>query len=437
MPANLNFQQLGFADSRRVAQVRLRSYAGASGDLDKFETMLKTDVRASDGDFIVANSGSEDVGTATSLSMPLWMRGSPVPCQCVAWVGTIKTMRRARRAGPSAIGQRHIAKENGPSAGVASALMSHVLKIGRDRQQVVSALMPFRASFYEHFGYGLAERRAIWTIPMDCLSQGDSGGFRYATDADLPALLQCSKRCTENGRCDLEKTAESWQADQSRWDQGFMIVDSAERNSPDSVGNGAIVSYMLLGDLQEDRLRIANLIEQGADSLAALGRQLNLLATLRDQYDAVRLAIPADLPLNRMLAHNQLPHRTVTHPAPEVELQTRMQIRVLDHRRLLESLRLPNEGGAFRGGATIAVCESEGHHSRFRVEIQNGRCSVADSAAAPGATLKDSTWVSMVSGELNARTAAKLGLIEIAEPAALDLLAALSDGPVPFCNEYF
>jgi predicted acetyltransferase len=437
MPANLNFLQLGFADSRRVAQVRLRSYAGAAGDLDKFETMLKSDVRARDGDFIVASNGSEDVGTATSLSMPLWMRGSPVPCQCVAWVGTIKTMRRARRGGPSTMGTGHVAEGSGPSAGVASALMSHVLKIGRDRQQVVSALMPFRTSFYEHFGFGLAERRAVWTIPMDCLPQGDATGFRYASDADLPALLQCSKRSTEAGRCDLEKTPESWQADQSRWDQGFMIVDAAGPNSPKSAADGAIASYMLLGDLQEEGSRIANLIEQGAHSLAALRRQLHLLATLRDQYDAVRLAVPADLPLNRMLAHNQLPHRPVTHPAAKVELQTRMQIRVLDHRRLIESLRLLSEGGAFRGSATIAVCESEGHQSRFRIEIENGRCAVADSPAAPGATLKDSTWASMVSGELNAHTAAKLGLIEIAEPAALDLLAALSDGPVPFCNEYF
>jgi predicted acetyltransferase len=308
--------------------------------------------------------------------------------------------------------------------------MSHLLKIGRDRQQVVSALMPFRASFYEHFGYGLAERRAVWTIPMDCLPRStqreDGGGFRYATAADLPALLQCGLHSTRAGRCDLEKTRESWQADQLRWDQGFMIVDAA--------ADGAIASFMLLGDVQEEGVRIANLIEQGADSLEAFARQLCLLGTLRDQYSAVRVAAPADLPLNRMLRHNQLPHRAVSHPAPKVELQTRMQIRVLDHRRLIESLRLP-EG--FRGGATIAVSESEGHQSRFRVEIENGRCGFAESAATVGATLKDSVWASVVSGELAAERAAALGLIEIAEPRALDVLSALSDGPVPFCNEYF
>jgi len=423
MPANLKFHQLGFADGRRVAEVRLRSYASTAGELDQFHEMLKNDIRARDGDFIVASAGNQDVGTATSLSMPMWVRGSPVPCQCVAWVGTIKTMRRAQGRAQGA----------GAPAGIASALMSHVLKIGRDRQQVVSALMPFRASFYEHFGYGLAERRAVWTIPMDCLPHGDASGFRYATATDLPALLQCSRRSTEAGRCDLEKTRESWQADQARWDEGFMIVDGPATNAAD----GTIASYMLLSDVRERDSRIANLIENGADSPAAFGRQLFLLATLRDQYRAVRVAVPADLPLNRLLRHAQLPHRPVPHSAPKVEVQTRMQIRVLDHRRLIESLRRPAGAAGFRGGATIAVCESEGHQSRFRIDIENGRCVFSDSAAAPGATLKDGTWASVVSGELAARTAAMLGLVEIAEPAALDLLAALSDGPLPFCNEYF
>lgn len=413
MAGDLNFHTLGFADAGRIAAVRLRCYGKGVFELAEFERHMMGDRRARDGDFLVAERGGQDVGTITSLSLTMWVRGSAVPCQGIAWVGTIQTMRRGGSAG----GRR----------GIASALMARAIELGRERGQVVSALMPFRASFYEHFGYGNAERRAVWTVPTSCLPSGESEGFRYATDADLPEMQRCGQRITEGGRCDIETSAESWRTYQAHWPEGFMFVDGIGDRGP-------IGGFMLLRNVVENGRRIADITARGSDSPRGLRRQLYLLGTMRDQFGAARLTLPVDVPLNRLLRETQLPHRQVEHATASVEIQTRMQMRVLDHRRLVESLRLAD--GA-RGGATIAVRESEGHESRFRIEIEKGRCAWAASSATPGATMSDVTWASVVSGELAAGMAAALGLIDVAEPAALGVLSALSDGPMPFGNEYF
>ena len=102
--------------------------------------------------FYWLNRMAVPLGTATSLpSLAMWVRGGRVPCQGVAWVGTIKTHRRGARV---------------PGDGIASRIMRETLRLGRERGQVVSALMPFRGSYYEHFGYGIVERRCTWTVPL-------------------------------------------------------------------------------------------------------------------------------------------------------------------------------------------------------------------------------------------------------------------------------
>ena len=48
---------------------------------------------------------------------------------------------------------------------MAESRFVYVTYIRASAEQVISALMPFRGSFYEHFGYGIAECRCTWTVP--------------------------------------------------------------------------------------------------------------------------------------------------------------------------------------------------------------------------------------------------------------------------------
>jgi len=403
----------------RVAETRMRCYAAAPMDLERFTKGIRLDRRAKLGDFLLADRDGESVGTTTSLSMTMWVRGAPVPCQGVAFVGTVKTHRRGGAAAASASGQR----------GIASQLMDHTIRRARERGEVVSALMPFRASFYEHFGYGLVERRHEWTVPMSIFPTGDFDGFHFArhNDEDLPAVLACRQRTVERGHCDIERTRDAWDAYfKTPVGEFFEVVD----RGPD----GAVRGYLVFGNEKVDGRTCLRVEEQMYDSLEALRRQFHFLASLKDQYSAAILTLPRDVPLNWMLRETQLPHRPVEHAVAKVQTITRMQVRVLDPKRFLEPMKLPR---GTSGRATVAVHESEGTVSKFRVDVSGGRAQVSTSDASADVECADKTWAAIACGEMTASDAQRFGLITAARPEAARVLDVLSVGPPPFCAEYF
>lgn len=410
---SLQLRWIGEADLDRVARTRMLCYSHAGRDLERIRAALRDNPRPKPGDFLLAERDGEAVGTSTSLSMTMWVRGGPVPCQGVAWVGTVKTHRR-RTSGAD---------------GVATQLMRETLRVARERGQAVSALMPFRASFYEHFGYGLIERRCEWTTPLTVLPHGDFEGIDFYLDADLPELVKFRQRVAEQGQCDIERPEDAWR----QWlkagnESGFVVVD---RVRPDGPVHGYLsVEHERVGT--KDVLRAMQMIYEDE---AALRRQLHFLASLRDQYHSAVMSLPAELQLDRLLRETQLPHRPVNHAHAEARLDTRMQVRVLDHKAFLEAMRLPTTGQ--RGRAVVSVRESEGRESRFAVELSDGRFIVTPSNASAEFTCPDAVWAAVASGDLPATRAAQLGLATTEEPAALHVLDALAAGPPPYCHEYF
>jgi predicted acetyltransferase len=408
----LTLRWVGEDELDRVAETRMYCYGSAKGELERFKERLRGDERARPGDFLLAERNGAAVGTTTSLSMTMWVRGSALPCQGVAWVGTIKTHRRSGAGGQK---------------GIASQLMSETLRKARERQQVVSALMPFRASYYEHFGYGLVETRHRWTIPLSILPAGNFDGIGFVrAPSDLTDLMASRQRMVEAGQCDIERSAEAWAAYRRSSDQGFELVDRG--------ADGIVRGYMYIVDTQVDGRRYVEVDDQIWDSPDALASQLHFLASLRDQYSGAILTLPRDVPLNRMVREAQVPHRPVEHPVTQLQSITRMQVRILDHKRFLEALKLPAN---VSGKLTVAVHECEQTVSKFRLEVADGRAHVAPTAASADIELPDKLWAAVACGEISASQAARCGLVHCAKPDCLRLLDVLAIGPGPFCAEYF
>src|SRR5205823_13848046 len=131
--------------------------------------------------------------------------------------------------------------------------------------------------------------------------------------------------------------------------------------------------------------------------------------------------LPSDLRLNRLLKEDQIAHRPVEHAAAKARPYTRMQIRVLDHKRLLEAMHLPSEP---RGKLTVAVRECEGTTSTFRADISDGRIAVSPSTESPDLECTDVNWASLLSADISVRQARDLGLIKVSSDTALRLLSA-------------
>lgn len=408
----LTSRWVGEPDLDRVAETRLRCYAPAAREAEDYRHQIRSDSRSKPGDYLLIEDAAEAIGTATSLSQTMWVRGSPVPCQGVAWVGTIRTRRRSREAN---------------SAGIASRLMHETLRMARERGQVLSALMPFRASFYEHFGYGIVERQCAWTVPIDILPAGPCDGLRFSESADRAAIAACYQRFVERGHCCIERTAARWDDINRTNDNGFEIID---RPTP----TGPVRAVMHYSQYQQDGKDILRINSHFADDPAAFQRQLHFLAGLKDQYQALHIRLPADFPLNWLLKERQLPHRLVNHPTAEARPYTKMQVRVLDHIRLLEAMHWPAE---VKGSVVIAVQETEGDQSKFRLELDDGQAKAEMTGATAEVECRDTVWAALVLGDLSARRAISAGLISLSQSNAMPILNAMSAGAAPYNEEYF
>ncbi|MCS7034283.1 MAG: GNAT family N-acetyltransferase [Phycisphaerae bacterium] len=403
---------VGEEDFDRVAETRMLSYASAGNLMQRYQEGLRKDRRAKPGDFLLAERNGEAVGTSTSLSLTMWIRGAAVPCQGVAYVGTIKTARRL----------------GGEEPGVATQLMHETLREARRRQQAVSALMPFRASYYEHFGYGNSEHRTQWTIPLSILPRGETAGFRFYRTGDLSRLMEMRQRECMANQCDIETDPAAWEFWCSHWSEGLVVVDEPTPGGP-------IRSLLYFGEERGKEKATLQVWDWSADSPESLRRIFHFLATLKDQYSEVRIDLPGDFPLNRMLRESQIPHRQVDHPFAIAKPYTRMQMRVLDHRRVLEAMAMPQ---TIKGKCALVVRESEGHASQFTIDISEGRITVSPSTHTADVEISDVLWASLISGDLSASAMMNLGLLPSStRPEIVRLLDSFSIGPRPFCQEYF
>src|SRR5256714_5671690 len=288
-------------------------------EVEKYRASIEKDRGGRAGDCLIAQRDGLDVGTGTSLSLKMWMRGACVPCQGVAYVGTVKTHRRGGSKG---------------ERGIASQIMIETLKRAREREQVVTALMPFRASFYSHFGYGLAEKRTEWFLPLGVLPSGDFEGFRFAQAGDHAAIADLRQRENVRGQCNIERSPEGWKTYRGHYmprNEGMEVVDRPDPNGP-------VLSWMYFVEVKEENKTYLRTLDFSYDSIDALKRQMHFLASLKDQYSGAYITLPGDLQLNRLLKEDQIPHRPVEHATASAKPYTRMQIRVLDHKRLLEAM---------------------------------------------------------------------------------------------------
>jgi len=202
----------------------------------------------------------------------------------------------------------------------------------------------------------------------------------------------------------------------------------------DRSADGIVHGYLAFQHVQTNEKDVINVTEVGYEDINGLKRLLHFLASLRDQYTFATLTLPADLPLNRILREAQIPHRLVNHPHAEVRPFTRMQIRVLDHKRLIEARHLPSEK---KGRVVVAIKESEGNESRFAIDFADGRAIVSATESAAQFECPDRVWAPILCGDLKATMAVKLGLASATAPEAGEILDVFGEGPLPFCQEYF
>ena len=168
---------------------------------------------------------------------------------------------------------------------------------GTEREDVVAALMPFRGSYYEHFGYGFVERRTEWTVPLSIMPRGEFDTIRFFDAAkDREALEQCRKRVAQRGQCDIERSSARWERYLNVTDCGFLVIDRH--------GDGPVPRVDSLRARPQQPRRSGygqDMVRPGYEDIATFKRFLYFLGSLHNQYTNATLQLPADLPLDLLL----------------------------------------------------------------------------------------------------------------------------------------
>ena len=312
--------------------------------------------------------------------------------------------------------------------------MNESLRRARERGDVVSALMPFRGSYYEHFGYGFVERRTDWTVPLAIMPRGEFDTIRFFDAAkDREPLEHCRQRIAQRGQCDIERSSARWERYLEVSDCGFLVIDRH--------GDGPVRGWMTFEHIPSTPAgpdTVKTWFDTGYEDIATFKRFLYFLGSLRDQYTNATLQLPADLPLNLLLKEDQMTHRTArNHPTSEMRPFNRMQVRVLDHLKLLATMRLPQVDRR-EGKVVVAIVEPEGSTTKLAIEIApDGKIAAAATQSSADVEMTAGVWATIVTGNLPASRAAELGLISVANRTPLRVLEAFSEGPIPYCREYF
>ena len=411
----ITIRPAGTADLRTVARVRARCYRGSYSFEEKMLEASQFDRANLDrGDVLLADRDGELVATTTSLSGLLNVRGAMLPCQGIAWVGTT---HNARRAG-----------------GLASGVMRFALNLARDRGQALSALVPFRASYYEHFGYGSIERQVNWTLPLGILPQDKAAteGWRFIEPDDDDALRQVG----ELRRHQAMTFHGDMVFDQFEHRLGFFgtwLDGFAERGYLfGRYDHGKLVSAIGTYPAEANGIKTLQLAMPIYRDWAELRRQLAFVGTMKDQYASVELRMPADAPLALMLGETQVPHRPVVHSTASAGLTNRLQVRVLDHVRVLSDMAWPDANAS--GSCVVAIDEPEETTTKLKLTVAGGNCEATSSAAAADFHCPAKVWSSVLFGELRATDAVSMGL---ACGERTSLLDTLTHGPSAFCREQF
>src|SRR4051812_39512725 len=92
--SELTLRWVGEAEAELVARTRMLCYGTGQTTIDKYRESVRVDLLCQPRQFLLAELDGQPVGTTTSLDLTMWSRGTPVPCQGVAYVGTVKTHRR-------------------------------------------------------------------------------------------------------------------------------------------------------------------------------------------------------------------------------------------------------------------------------------------------------------------------------------------------------
>lgn len=205
-----------------VARLEMHSFPSATRGHQWWEEYLTNGPHGGLESLWVAQEAGRLVGACQLLWLRQWIGGVAMPVMGLASVAIAPTHRRR---------------------GLAGRMLVAGFEHARERGDVGSALYPFRASFYEGLGYGLAGEAHQYQLPPHLLPDDKAERLRVrmvdgpADEADMRTVYAAAAQRFQTGQ--LDRTERMWRATWGDEDRAAVVYRS-EAGEPEGY---AIVRY--------------------------------------------------------------------------------------------------------------------------------------------------------------------------------------------------
>lgn len=415
MAETLQYRFAGADEIPDVSRLVAHSFPGAARPPAWWQDQLREPLYGGGPDTLFL--GAEAGRTVAALQLhPLrqWIAGEALP---VAGVGTvaISPTHRRRRLG--------------------AELVTAALRAARERGDAGSALYPFRTSFYQKLGYGIAGEVLQYQVPPSALP--DSAERR------LVELLE-----GDNARREALELYGQWAREQTGQLERGERVWTHLCTAPDRAllgfraRGGGLEGYCLVvyrTDLPRPKryLEVEELVWTSPEARRGL---YGWLASLGDQWE--QLLIRA-LPSHRFLdwiAEPRLPHGAAPNWglwAPGATLLLGPMFRLVDMQAAWTSRRVP-PGAPLTLGLEVADAQIEENRGGWRLVFDGGRVLVEREARADlTLRLSVSTLSRLFIGSLSPTAGLDAGLLGCDRPNLLPSLDAALALPEPWTFDRF
>jgi len=403
---------------REIARLVTQSFPVPGRTVEWWENTLRDDPRGGVDSLWVGEAGGRLAAASQVLRLRQWIGGMPIPVMGLAMVSISPVHRRQ---------------------GMAGRMVREAFRYSLERGDLASALYPFRVTFYERLGYGLAGEALQYQLPPESFPDDPEERGRVSLvldDVDRAALRSVYDRWITGQSGQMERVERSWNA---TWESPLLAA--VVYRGPDEEPEGyAILRYR--PDLPVAS-RFAEVEERAWLTPRAQRGIYGWLSSLGDQHRQIVYRAHPEEDFGERVSEPRLPAGAAPNWGiwfPSASLMVGPMFRLLDVPGAL-SLRTAPPGGPLTVTLEVRDDDLPENEGRWRLRMEDGRMHAerapGGAATGPVLALPVRTLSRVFVGAVTPTQAVATGHATIDDASALELLDRAFRVPRPWTFERF
>jgi predicted acetyltransferase len=372
-------------DIRDLAELWARAFPGLRSVEQRMATLETGGVYGGLETVWLAVEGGRTVGAFRGYALTQYLHGAALPMLGLAAVAVDETARRR---------------------GLGRRLCEAAIRVGRERGDLVSSLYPFRPSWYESLGWGLAgSLHAFRFRPESLRRYSDGNTVRRAGPEDVGVLAAIYDRFAAEANGPIRRTQRAWR--QHLDGEGVRAYVTGDAN----VGGYLIARSSRSGAPDERPLHVREIV---ADNHRLYEELLGWIAAQQDAWRVVLYDASPDEQFEHRL-HEPRPPGFVMHGhawAPVSRVVRGPMLRLLDVAGACAARLRWGPAAPLRFGLEVRDAVVPENDGSLVVEFDGRRALVTRGSARPALRLPIAVLSQIFAGELLVRDALMLGLAE-------------------------